>query len=332
MGVFLFIGEKVKRLLIIDALNAYYRNYIVNPSLSANGHPIGGLKGTLQTVQKMAREINPDMIAMVWDGPGGSISRQQQNKNYKQGRKPIRINRETILSEDEQGKNKVWQQIRLMEYLNEFPIVQLQFEQVEADDVIAYLTQMKEFAGWQKVIASSDKDFLQLCDKETILFRPIQKKIHNVNNILEEYKIHPRNFAVARAIVGDPSDNLPGVPRAGLKTVAKKFNFLLEDKDVKLQEIFDYCEKTEENGKIFTNILECKEIVIQNLKLMQLSNPRLSLQCKNRTKYAIANFDHRYNKTEIIKMMNKDGFGVFNWESIHSIMNRVSIDKPLEMG
>ena len=75
------------------------------------------------------------------------------------------------------------------------------------------------FKGWQKVVVSSDKDFLQLCDGETVLFRPIQKKVHTKMNIVEDFDIHARNFAMARAIAGDPSDNLKGVPRAGLKTI-----------------------------------------------------------------------------------------------------------------
>ena len=65
----------------------------------------------------------------------------------------------------------------MIEYLNELPVIQLRFDEVEADDVIAYATQMEQFGGWEKVIVSSDKDFLQLCDGETVLFRPIQKKI-----------------------------------------------------------------------------------------------------------------------------------------------------------
>jgi 5'-3' exonuclease len=62
----------MKRLLVIDALNMYFRAYIVDPSLSTNGQPIGGMKGFLKILQKLTRETKPDQIVVCWDGAGGS--------------------------------------------------------------------------------------------------------------------------------------------------------------------------------------------------------------------------------------------------------------------
>ena len=323
------VDSSMKRVMIVDALNAYFRAFIVNPSLSVHGQPIGGLKGFLGILQKLCRDIKPDAVMIIWDGPGGSRKRREQNKNYKEGRKPIRVNRQTDLSDEQQRANMAWQQLRLMEYLNELPIVQLRFDEVEADDVIAYATRLPQFEGWEKVIVSSDKDFLQLCDDETVLFRPIQKKVHTKVNIVEDFDIHPRNFAMARAIAGDPSDNLKGVPRAGLKSISKNFKFLREDKDVTLQEIFECCVNTESKAKFFTNVLEHRDVIIENYKLMQLYAPALSLQCRDKVHYALNNFEYDYNKTEVIRMMNQDGFGVFNWDDLHATMNRIVLDKAL---
>ena len=319
----------MKRVMIVDALNAYFRAFIVNPSISIHGQPIGGLKGFLSILQKLCRDINPDSIVIVWDGPGGSRKRRQQNKNYKEGRKPIRVNRPNNLTPEEQRENMVWQQVRLIEYLNELPVIQFRFDEIEADDVISYVSRLPHYEGWQKVIVSNDKDFIQLCDDETVLFRPTQKVVHNKMNIVEQFDIHPRNFAVARAIAGDASDNLVGVPRAGLKSIAKNLNFLREDKDVTLHEVFDFCENTESKAKFFTNILDHKDIVISNYKLMQLYAPAISLQSQEKVHYALNNFEHDYNKTEILRMMNQDGFGVFNWEDLHGTMNKICIDKAL---
>ena len=316
--------------MIVDALNAYFRAFIVNPSLSTHGQPIGGPKGFLGILQKLCRDIKPDTVMIVWDGPGGSRRRREQNKNYKEGRKPIRVNRQTDLTEEQQRANMAWQQLRLIEYLNELPVVQLRFDEVEADDVIAYATQLDHFKGWQKVIVSSDKDFLQLCDDETVLFRPIQKKVHNKMNIVEDFNIHPRNFAMARAIAGDPSDNLRGVPRAGLKSISKNLKFLKEDKDVTLQEIFDFCLGSDSKAKFFTNVLAHRDVIIENYKLMQLYAPTLSLQCRDKVHYTLDNFEYDYNKTEVIRMMNQDGFGVFNWDDLHATMNRICVDKALK--
>jgi 5'-3' exonuclease len=147
---------------------------------------------------------------------------------------------------------------------------------------------------------------------------------------VEDFDIHPRNFAMARAIAGDPSDNLKGVPRAGLKTIAKNLNFLREDKDTSLQEIFDFCVNSDSTAKFFTNVLSHKDIIIENYKLMQLYAPALSLQCKKKIHYALDNFEYDYNKTEVIRMMNQDGFGVFNWDDLHAAMNKNCVDKALK--
>ena len=205
----------MKRLMVIDALNAYFRAYIVDPSLSTNGQPIGGYKGFIKILQKLCREMKPDEIIIAWDGPGGSQRRKLVNKNYKEGRKPIRLNRSVKnLTEQQEAQNKIWQMIRLAEYFNQLPVCQINIDYSEADDIIGAL--VKRFKDKQKVIVSSDKDYFQLLDETTLLLRPTQKQILNKNNILEEYNIHPSNFALARAIVGDKSDNLPGVKGVGL--------------------------------------------------------------------------------------------------------------------
>ena len=69
-------NKENKRVLIIDALNMYLRAYIVDPSLSQHGQPIGGLKGSLKILQKLVRITKPDNIIISWDGPDGSRKRR----------------------------------------------------------------------------------------------------------------------------------------------------------------------------------------------------------------------------------------------------------------
>ena len=177
----------MKRVIVIDALNMFIRNYIVNPMISTNGNPIGGSVGFLNSVKKLMRESKPDQVIICWDGSGGSQKRRQTVKEYKQGRKPIRKNYEVEgMSEQSQKENMVWQQQILMEMLNEMPIMQLVLDRVEADDIIAMVTQSPKYRGWQKVIVSSDKDFLQLLDDETVLYRPIQKKAWTKQAVIDE--------------------------------------------------------------------------------------------------------------------------------------------------
>jgi 5'-3' exonuclease len=314
-----------KRLMVIDALNAYFRAYIVNPSLSLNGEPIGGYKGFLNILQKLCRELKPDEVVIAWDGAGGSQKRKQINKNYKEGRKPIRLNRAVrTLTEDEEMHNKVWQQLRLMEMLNEAPVIQLTSDGVEADDIISFVVQNSKYKGWQKIIVSSDKDFFQLCDDETVLYRPIQKVFVNKPRILQDDGIHPTNYALARAIDGDKSDNLKGVYGVGLGKIAKKLPFFAEEKGVTFDDLFEYCRNDNTGLKMFDSILECEELIKENYKIMQLYSPYMSVQTKNKTQHALDNFVPHFNKTEIIKRMKEDGFGEMRTDSLFATFKRIS--------
>jgi len=315
----------MRRLLVIDALNAYFRAYIVDPSLSTNGQPIGGYKGFIKILQKLCREMKPDEIVIAWDGAGGSQRRKIINKNYKEGRKPIRLNRDIRnLTEDEEMQNKVWQQHRLMQMLNQMPVIQLMNEGVEADDIISYVVQMPHYAGWQKIIVSSDKDFFQLCDDETVLYRPIQKKFVNRLRILEEHSIHPTNFALARAIAGDKSDNLEGVRGVGLATIAKRIPFFADAVAATVDELIEFCAQDNTGLKAFSSIVDSRERILENYKIMQLYSPSISIDGKNRIKYIVHNFEPQFNKTEVIKRMATDGFGEWNTFDLFSTFKRIT--------
>ena len=306
-----------EKILIIDAMNAFIRNYVMNPSLSATGSPIGGTKGFLMSLQKMAREIKPDNIVVVWDGGGGSAKRRAMAKQYKEGRKPLKLNRAySGMSTIEESQNRYDQIHRTIEYLNEMPIVQLMIEDIEADDVIAYICRMPKLKEKIKIIVSMDKDFIQLCDDETIMYQPVQNNFLNKKRVLERYGIHPNNFAIARAIDGDKSDNLDGIKGAGLKTVAKKLNFLVEEKSYTLDDVFKYCRQDKTGLQLFKNILLEKNKVELNYKLMQLYSPVISVQNTQHIRTTIENFTPSFNRTEVIKMMSLDGISEFNWNSL----------------
>jgi len=318
-----------KRIIIIDQLNLFFRNYIVNPSLSINGSPIGGLKGCFQSIQKICRESNPDMIIICWDGEGGSKKRKLMKKDYKAGRKPIRLNRAIRnMSESQETENKFWQQARLIEYYNHVPIVQFMFKSTEADDIIAYLTQVKELEKAEKLIISSDKDFFQLLGTKTVQYRPVQKEVLNQNIILEKFDIHPTNFAMARAMEGDKSDNIEGIEGLGIKTIAKRFPFLREEKPANFSDVLGHCKKMsqETNVRAYQKVLDSEDLLRRNYHMMQLYAPSLGIDAKKTIHETIKNPDLSFNKTGLIKMMMKDGFGEINFIELFQHFNRISID------
>lgn len=321
---------KDKRLMIIDGLNIFKRSLSASRALSTSGTPVGGLVGFLNSLQKCIRLIKPDEVVIVWDGPGGSTRRRKIFENYKDGRKPIKINKYvTHLSSEQEEYNMVWQQSRLLEYLNNFPIMQFLEEQIEADDLIAFVGKQGKYADWVKVIVSSDKDFFQLCDKTTVIYRPIQDKVLSWKNIVEEYNIHPNNFTMARAMEGDKSDNIKGVKGVGLKSVKKYLPFLAEEKTYYFEDIEDYCrEKIREGAKVkfYSSVVDNMEMIRQNYKGMQLYVPSISAQVAQKTRNCIEKFEYHFNHTNIVKMFFEDKIGAYNYEEMYRVFKRIVVE------
>ena len=316
--------------MIVDAQNQFLRSYIVDPSLSSNGQPIGGSKGFLKILNKLTRTIQPDKVIVVWDGEGGSQKRRSINKNYKEGRKPIRLNRgNSFLNEEQQKQNRFWQQLRIIEYLNLTPVIQFMEPNVEADDIIAYISKSSDLAESQKVIISSDKDFIQLLDDKTILFRPTQDEVLNKNKVLEKYNIHPNNFALARAMAGDSSDNLKGVKGVGLATVAKRFPFMSSENEVFISDLLKYAADKSDSLKVFENVLLSHSLIKENYKIMQLYSPSISIQTKNRVDEVLNQHVPEFNKTLLRGMMQKDGIGEISLNDLFQLFNRITSDYSL---
>jgi DNA polymerase-1 len=279
----------------------------------------------MKILQKLVRITKPNEIVICWDGPNGSQKRKSLDSNYKEGRKPLRLNRAVHnLTENEELQNKLWQQMRTIDYFNQMPIIQLMLERVEADDIISYVCNSQHYDGWQKVIVSNDKDFLQLCDEETVVYRPTTDKIETKKTVIESMGVHPTNMALARAMDGDASDNLPGVPRVGMKTIATKLPFMGEDRTITIDELVEYCENIDSKLKVYKNIQESKSLIEHNYKMMQLYAPLISVQGKQTIDYSLENFECDFNKTELLKLMMEDGFGELNWEELKTFLNKIS--------
>jgi DNA polymerase-1 len=311
--------------MLIDGLNAFIRSYIVNPTIDSKGNPIGGCMGFLKSLQKVVRMFQPDEVVICWDGQGGSQRRKAQNKNYKAGRSPVRFNRRMYeLSPEEQEKNKAYQYMRLLEYLNEMPVVQVVADNIEADDIIAILARSDHYAERSKIIISSDKDFFQLCDSETVIYRPIQDTITTEETIVEEFGIHPNNFALARAIAGDPSDNIAGIPRVGLGTMKKRFEFLKEPEAVSSQQLVEHCRAVGKKLSCHNKIISHSELVQSNYSIMQLYHPSMSPTTRSKIMYNVLQFSPEVNITTIKAMMIKDGIGSYRFDDLYAAFRRIT--------
>ena len=314
----------MKNVIIIDALNMFLRSYVISPHLDKKGWPVGGTIGFLKSLQKVARDFDADEIIVAWDGHEGSQRRRSMNSDYKGGRKPVRFNRRMVeLPEDKEDANRGYQQVRLMEYLNEMPVIQLVADFTEADDIIALVINNPRYADWKKTIISSDKDFFQLCRDDVQIYRPIQKKIVTKQSIIEDFQIHPNNFAVARAIEGDKSDNLPGIQGAGLKTIAKRFPYLIREDEYEVADIIRDCAMQGKKLKIHENIQSNEKLIKDNYAIMQLQFPNIRPMNREIINKAIVDFEPFFNKIKFTQMLSEDDAVSLNFSALQQIFHKI---------
>lgn len=314
----------MKNVIIIDALNMFLRSYVVSPHMDRKGNPVGGTIGFLKSLQKVARDFNADEIIVAWDGHEGSQRKRSMNSDYKGGRKPVRFNRRMIeLDPKTEEANKGYQQVRLMEYLNQMPVIQLVADFTEADDVIAHVINHDRYKGWLKTIISSDKDFFQLCRDDVQIYRPIQKKIMTKASIIEEFGIHPKNFALARAMAGDASDNLPGIKGAGLKTIANRFPYLVREDEYEVSDIIRDCTMVGKKLKIHENIQSGENLIKENYKIMQLYFPNIRPINRQLITKAVEDFEPSFEKIKFTQMLFDDDAGHLNFDALQYILRNI---------
>ena len=323
--------EELKRVLIVDALNMFLRAYTIIPSMNPQGLPNGGTIGFVKSIQKLCRNFRPDEVIICWDGHGGSEKRRQMNKEYKKGRRPVRFNRRMIeLPDDVVKKNRSDQQLRLHEYLNNMPVIQLMVDFVEADDIIALVCKNKKYDNYNKIIVSSDKDFYQLLgDDKVYIHRPSAKEPKDPDYLvtgkmlLHKEGIHPNNYALARAIDGDKSDNIEGVPRIGMKTIKTNLPILEQEKQLSCDELFVYCRMQVKQKNCHKKLLEYQQRVKENYDIMQLYESNISYNGRRAINYTIDNFEHAFNKLEIQKMLITDGQGQLNLSDLWAAFKKI---------
>ena len=305
------INENTKdsRVLIVDGLNTFIRAYAASPTTNLNGEHVGGLSGFLLSVGHAIKAINPTRVVVVFDGKDGSAKRRQLFPEYKAQRKfKIRLNRAATVDKED---NQLQQLMRLVEYLEVLPVSVLVSDGVEADDVIAYIAEdyMKERAS-QVFIMSSDKDFMQLVNERIHIWSPTKKQLYYTDDVYNQYNIMPHNFALYRALMGDGSDNIPGVSGVGTKTVLSKFPKVTEKELMTVDRFIEYTKELQaENpkAKLYTKVLEQEADLRLYHKIMQLSESGIPGHTKLKIIDQLGNKVGRLAKMKFHQMLFEDG-------------------------
>ena len=263
--------------LLVDGHNTYIRSFTTVPVVNDNGEHFGGTLGFLRSLVFLIKRFTPTEVVIVFDGKGGSARRRKLYKDYKAGRKnKILPNRFADLKSPHTEEDSFVYQLRLLgEYLQHLPVKVLAFDNIEADDVIAHIANVRSEKGKHSTIVSSDKDFLQLVGDNITIYRPVKKKLYGLEEFKKDYGVTSSNFLFRRCFEGDASDNITGVSGVGHKTLIKLFEKYSSDSLISFEEAFNICKEEIENGsrkKVYSKILDQKDILIRNYKLMQLQD------------------------------------------------------------
>ena len=275
------------KILICDGLNTFIRVFSAIPTTNDDGVHIGGIIGFLKSIAYTTKMLNTTRTIIVFDGKGGSSRRRKLYPEYKNKRKgKIRLNRINEYENIEDERHSMLMQLsRCVEYLETLPLTIISVDNVEADDVIAYISKQL-LPKSNHIIMSTDKDFLQLVNNRISVWSPTKKKLYKPETLKEEYEITSNNFLTYRILEGDKSDNIPGVNGIGIKTAIKRFPQLLEEKNVSVDDLLKISNKKKDELKIYQNVLDSKKQLRLNYKLMQLNNVDISGSAKlkiNRT-------------------------------------------------
>ena len=200
------------RIFVIDGSSYLYRAYHAMPPLSTSkGQPTGAVKGVTNMLMNLKKDSEGSPIIVVFDAKGKTF-RNDIYSEYKANRPPMPDELRLQL-----------QPVKSICKAIGFPLIEI--EGVEADDVIATITKMAKDAKYKCVVSSLDKDLMQLVeDPDTTLMNTMKHEIFNEDKVFEKFGVKPSQIRDMLALVGDSSDNIPGVPKVGQKTAAKWLN------------------------------------------------------------------------------------------------------------
>ncbi len=193
---------------LVDGSNYLYRAFYAIPALTnSKGFPTNAIYGFTNMLLKLLRELKPDYIVIAFDVKGPT-TRHEEFTDYKATRKPM--------------PDDLSPQIPFIkDIIRGFSIPVLEMQGTEADDIIGALAEQASQKGWRTVIVSGDKDLMQLIDENVTMVDTMKDKTYDVAAVKERFGVAPDKVVEILGLMGDTSDNIPGVPGVGPKTAQR---------------------------------------------------------------------------------------------------------------
>ena len=311
------------RVLIVDGINLFMRHYIAHPAMSENGEQTGGIVGFYNNLTRLVARTKPEAVYIVWEG-GGSKRKRDLYEGYKKGSRPQKLNRYYDDIPDT-FQNRNYQLKKLIEILRVSPVRQIYIEDAEADDAIGYICNYK-IKDKNKIIVSSDHDFYQLINKNTIIWSPTLKAFVDSKKVLERFSVHPNNFCLAKSVVGDKSDNIPGVKGVGFKSLAKCFDKFQSDEIYDIDALVEDAKSSKLNSKrkIYPDVEASESLIRRNWRLVLLDTNNLSHSQIKKIDESLENSKVSWNNMNAHKIVNQDGIRGIDLLSCNQIFRQLS--------
>ncbi len=197
-----------KQLILVDGSSYLYRAFHAMPSLGThNGQPTGAIYGIVNMLRRLLKEYQPERMAVVFDAPGRTF-RNELYAEYKATRPPM----------PPELRSQVAETHTVLEAMG-LPL--LTVDKVEADDVIGTLALREAAAGNPVLILSGDKDLTQLVNERIGMMDGMRDMMYDREGVIRKFGVPPERIVDYLALIGDSSDNVPGVPKVGPKTAIK---------------------------------------------------------------------------------------------------------------
>lgn len=195
-------------IVLVDGSSYFFRAFHALPPLTnSKGQPTGAIYGVANMIKRLIKDYKPEQIAVVFDAKGKTF-RDEWYPEYKANRPPMPVE----LSSQFQP---------LIELLEAMGLPLLIIEGVEADDVIGTLARQATEQQLSVVISTGDKDMAQLVNDHVTLINTMSNQILDINGVKNKFGVTPEQIIDYLALIGDTSDNVPGVNKCGPKTAVK---------------------------------------------------------------------------------------------------------------
>ena len=302
--------EQGERILIVDGLNLFLRNFAVLNYINSEGTHIGGLGGFLRSLGSLVKQLKPTSVYVVFDGVGSSINRKNLLPEYKSGRNVNRVNKKSFANLDQENESKTDQIIHLIHYLQCLPIKILSIDGAEADDIIAFLSkEITKNKNNRAYIISADNDFVQLVDENISIYRSVEKEFITPQYVKEKYRVHPSNFLIYKTLMGDNSDKVGGIKGLGPDKFQKLFSEVMGSEELTMDHIYDICALKFKEHVIYCRALENFDNLRKAYKIMDLSNPMLDDQEKGYILEQVKESPYELDAETFLRFYHKDGLG-----------------------